>query len=63
MSGKLVGIARKALKLMLIELFVPGGTLVVLAFLLTGGPSLLIPEKVVSLLPFSGKRYRTPIPG
>ncbi len=52
MTGKLVGIARMALKLMLIELLVPGGTLVVLAFLLTGSSALAIPEKVAPLLSF-----------
>ena len=52
MTEKLVGIARMALKLALIELLVPGGTLVVLAFLLTGGSALAILEKVAPLLPF-----------
>jgi hypothetical protein len=52
MTGKLVGIARKVLKLVLIELFVPGGTLVVLAILLTGSSALAIPEKVAPLLSF-----------
>ncbi len=59
MTGKLVGIARMALKLMLIELFVPGGTLVVLAFLLTGSSPLAIPEKVAPLLSFL-KVWRRP---
>ncbi len=52
MIGKLVGIARQALKLVLIELLVPGGTLVVLALLLTGSSALAIPERVAPLLPF-----------
>ena len=52
MTGKLVGIARTALRLVLIELLVPGGTLVLLALLLTGGSALAIPEKVSALLPF-----------
>jgi hypothetical protein len=51
MTGKLVGFARKALKLLLIELLVPGGTLVVLALLLTGSSGLAIPEKLAPLLP------------
>jgi hypothetical protein len=59
MTGKLVGIARKVLKLMLIELFLPGGTLVVLAFLLTGNSALAIPEKVAPLLSFL-KVWRRP---
>ena len=59
MTGKLLGIARKALKLALIELFVPGGTLVVLALLLTGSSALAIPEKVAPLLSFL-KAWRRP---
>ncbi len=68
MTGKLLGITRKALTLVLIELLVPGGTPVVLALLLTGSSALAIPEKVAPLLPFLGnpkryraKRYRTPV--
>ena len=52
MTGKLVGIARLALKLALIELLVPGGTLVVLALLLTGSSVPAILEKVATLFPF-----------
>jgi hypothetical protein len=52
MIGKLVGIAKKALKLVLIEVMVPGGTLVILALFLTGGSALAISEKVATLLPF-----------
>lgn len=59
MTGKLVEIARKAFKFALIELLVPGGTLVVLALLLTGGSALAIPEKVAALLPFL-KAWRRP---
>ena len=51
MARKLMGVARKALKLALIELLVPGGTLVVLILLLMGGSVLPIPEKVAALLP------------
>ncbi len=59
MTGKLVGIAKKALTLVLIELLVPGGTLVVLALLLTGSSALAIPEKVAPLLSFL-KAWRRP---
>ena len=59
MTGKLVGIARKALTLVLIELLVPGGTLVVLALLLTGSSALPIQEKVAPLLSFL-KAWRRP---
>lgn len=51
MISTLKGIARQALRLALIELLVPGGTLVVLALLLTGNSVLPIPEKVAALLP------------
>jgi hypothetical protein len=51
MAGKLMGVARKVLRLALIELLIPGGTLVVLVLLLTGGSVLPIPEKLASLLP------------
>ncbi len=46
MTGNAMGIVRRALKLALIELLIPGGTLVVLALLLAGNPALAIPEKV-----------------
>jgi len=59
MAGKLMGIARKALSLALIELLVPGGTLVVLALLLTGSSVLPIPEKIASLLPMLKGLRRT----
>ena len=59
MTGKLVGIARKALTLVLIELLVPGGTLVVLALFLTGSSTLAIQEKVAPLLSFL-KAWRQP---
>ena len=52
MTGKLVRIARLALKLALIELLVPGGTLVVLALLLTGSSAPAMLEKVAPLLHF-----------
>jgi hypothetical protein len=59
MTGKLPGIARTALKLVLIELLVPGGTLVVLALLLTGTSAPAILEKVAPLLPFLKTLTRT----
>ncbi len=60
MTGKLLlGIARTALKLVLIELLVPGGTLVVLALLLTGTSAPAILEKVAPLLPFLKALKRT----
>jgi hypothetical protein len=52
MTRKLQRIARKALKLMLIELLVPGGTLVVLALLLLGSSTPTVPDKVVPLFIF-----------
>lgn len=59
MTEKLVGFARTALKLVLIELLVPGRTLVVLALLLSGSSVLAIQEKVAPLLPFL-KAFRRP---
>lgn len=59
MTGMLVRFARKALKLVLIELLVPGGTLVVLALLLTGSSAPVISEKVAPLLSFL-KAWRQP---
>jgi hypothetical protein len=60
MTGKLLlGIARTALKLVLIELLVPGGTLVVLALLLSGSSAPAILEKVAPLLPFLKALKRT----
>ncbi len=59
MTGKLLGMARKALKLVLIELLVPGGTLVVLALFLTGSSAPAILEKVAPLLPFLKVLRRT----
>ena len=59
MGKKVMGVARKVLRLALIELLIPGGTLVVLALLLTGGSGLPIPEKVTSLLPILKRLWRT----
>jgi len=44
------GIGEKAAGLLVIELLVPGGTLIVLTLLLTG-TSIPIPEKVAAALP------------
>jgi hypothetical protein len=49
---RLVRIAMQAAKLLWIELFIPGGTLLVLAILLTGSATPLIPRKLASLMPF-----------
>ena len=58
MRTKLMGLAKKAAGLLMIELLVPGGTLIVLAFLLTGG-SLPIPEKLAAALPILGLLKRS----
>ena len=50
MATKLVRYAKKAAGLLMIELLVPGGTLVVLTLLLTG-TTFPIPEKVAAALP------------
>ncbi len=50
MATKLKGLAKKAAALAMIELLIPGGTLILLTFLLTGG-SLPIPEKLAAALP------------
>jgi len=50
MATKLTGYAKKVAALLLVELLVPGGTLVVLTLLLTG-MALPIPEKVAAALP------------
>jgi len=59
MTRKLMGVAQKVLRLALIELLIPGGTLVVLVLLLTGGSVLPIPEKLASLLPILKGLRRT----
>jgi hypothetical protein len=55
---RLMRMAMQAAKLLWIELFIPGGTLVVLAILLTGSATPLIPRKLASLMPFgiAGRR-------
>jgi len=56
---RFVRMAMQAAKLFWIELFIPGGTLVVLAILLTGSASPLIPRKLASLIPFGIAGGRT----
>ena len=55
----LMGVARKALRLALIELLIPGGTLVVLTLLLSGASLPGIPQKVAALLPILKGLRRT----
>lgn len=50
MLTRLKRYAKKAAGLLMIELLVPGGTLILITILLTGG-SLPIPEKVLAALP------------
>ncbi len=50
MAAKLLGYAKKAAGLLLIELVVPGGTLILLTLLLTGA-TLPIPERLAAALP------------
>lgn len=50
MATQVLGYAKKAAGLLLIELVVPGGTLVVLTLLLTGG-ALPIPQWLATALP------------
>ncbi len=59
MATRLMGIAKKAGQLLMVELLVPGGTLVVLALLLAGGFLPAIPEKVAALLPILKGLRRT----
>lgn len=59
MGQILIGIAKQAARLLLIELFVPGGTLIVLSILLASRVS-AISERVNALIPFqaASKRIR-----
>ena len=50
MREKMVKLAKQAVKLLAIELFVPGGTLVVLAFLLTRGSASWMSGRLVAAL-------------
>ncbi len=50
MTTKLAGYAKKAAALLMIEMLVPGGTLIILTLLLTG-MSLPIPEKLAAAVP------------
>jgi len=51
MREKMAKLAKQAAKLLVIELFVPGGTLVVLAILLTRGPASWVSSRLVALVP------------
>jgi hypothetical protein len=52
MIWKLVGYGKWAAKLMLIEMFVPGGTLIVLSVLLTGRFFPVVAHRIATLVPF-----------
>jgi hypothetical protein len=52
MDWKLAGYVKWAAKLLLTEMFVPGGTLVVLALLLASHSSHPIVRRLVALVPF-----------
>jgi len=51
MREKIAKLAKQAGKLLAIELFLPGGTLVVLAILLTRGPASWMPSRLAALVP------------
>jgi len=51
MREKMVKLAKQAGKLLVIELFVPGGTLVVLAILLTRGSASWMSSRLAALIP------------
>ncbi len=58
MSWKWAGYAKWALRLLLTELFLPGGTLVVLGLLLAGRFSPVLVQKVRGIVPFQRKDPR-----
>jgi hypothetical protein len=51
MREKMAKLAKQAGKLLAIELFVPGGTLVVLAILLARGPASWMSSRLAALVP------------
>ena len=53
MREKMAKLAKQAGKLLAIELFVPGGTLVVLAILLARGPASWMSGRLAALVPTS----------
>ena len=59
MREKMVKLAKQAVKLLAIELFVPGGTLVVLAILLTRGPASSMSGRLAALVPTSWRDLKT----
>ena len=62
MIWKLVGYGRWAAKLMMIEMFLPGGTLIVLSLLLAGRFSPIIARRIATLVPFR-RQDRRPAQG
>ncbi len=58
MSWKLAGLAKCAAKLLLTEMFVPGGTLVGLGLLLAGRSCPALARKLRILVPFQRKDPR-----
>ncbi len=63
MIWKLMGYGKWAAKLMMIEMFVPGGTLIVLSSVLAGRFYPLIAHKLTTLLPSQKKEDRRPAQG
>ncbi|MBI4380297.1 MAG: hypothetical protein HY574_03795 [candidate division NC10 bacterium] len=59
MREKMVKLAKQAGKLLVIELFVPGGTLVVLAILLTRAPASWMPSRLAALVPTAWRDLKT----
>jgi hypothetical protein len=55
MAWKLAGYAKWAAKLLMTEMLVPGGTLLVLALLISGLSSPAMARKVRALVPFQRK--------
>jgi hypothetical protein len=53
MRKKMIKLAKQAAKLLAIELFVPGGTLVVLAILLTRGTASWMSGRLAAVVPTS----------
>ncbi len=63
MSWKLAGYAMWAAKLLMIEMLLPGGTLVVFALLLAGRSSPSPMRRLAALLPFQKKDGRAAYKG
>ena len=58
MNRRLAKYAKRAVTLLLTEMFVPGGTLIVLALVLAGRSSRWAAGTPASLAPFPGKNVR-----